>query len=298
MDDDTRIIGVNWWTGLGMRPVRDGGALKPLMGPLVDWLTAEGYALTTIHNIVRAALRLGDWMNRDGITIADLDSGTIAALVQADNAAHPSHRVANESTGAVQRFLRATGRITPVEVLQPIGEAATCLAQWCSVLDAAGYGASWIEKARTWAGPILDLIEDPNGHLQWHRADADLINEYILSFSHHYSTSSTQCLAALLQALLTWAAVEGHTDHDRSRFVLSVRRAPARLPQGLSTDEVEALKDSIDTSTLQGKRDFAIVVMLTRLGVRVSEVAGLTLDDIDWRESSLRMVGKNARGSP
>lgn len=94
MDDDTRIIGVNWWTGLGMRPVRDGGALKPLMGPLVDWLTAEGYALTTSHNIVRAALRLGDWMNRDGITIAYLDSGTIAALVQADNAAHPSHRVA------------------------------------------------------------------------------------------------------------------------------------------------------------------------------------------------------------
>lgn len=57
---------------------------------------------------MRAALRLGEWISRDDIAIADLQLHIITALIQADNAAHQSHRVANESTAAVTRFLRTT----------------------------------------------------------------------------------------------------------------------------------------------------------------------------------------------
>ncbi|MDN6534531.1 MAG: hypothetical protein L0K63_09740 [Yaniella sp.] len=111
---DTVVTNV-WWTGLGIHPRRNGGAFEPLLAEFVDWLSAQGYALTTTHNIVRAALRLGEWMNRDHITITDLEPGAIAALIRADNAAHPSHRVANESTAAVQLFLRTTQRLSSAQ---------------------------------------------------------------------------------------------------------------------------------------------------------------------------------------
>lgn len=284
-----------WWTGLGIRPRRNGGALEPLLTELVGWLSGQGYALTTTHNIIRAALRLGDWMNREHITIADLEPGTIAALIQADNAAHPSHRVANESTAAVQRFLRTTQRLSLAQEPEPCGGAQTVLAQWCTELETIGYGHSWIEKARNWAGGFLDLIEDDHGGLDWDVANAEVINDYILDFSRRYSPSAVQCLTTLLRALLSWAAINGHAPDDRSGLVLSVHRSSARLPKGLSADQIVALTHSIDTSTPVGKRDLAIIVMLTRLGVRVGEVAHLTLDDIDWHQASLRMVGKNGR---
>lgn len=63
---------------------------------------------------MRAALRLGEWISRDDIAIADLQLQIITALIQADKAAHQSHRVANESTAAVERFLRTTQPLSPV----------------------------------------------------------------------------------------------------------------------------------------------------------------------------------------
>jgi len=88
-DNDTANA---WWTGLGIRPRRSGGGFEPLLPELVNWLSDQGYAATTTHNIVRSALRLGEWMNRDHITIADLEPGTIAALVQEDSSPQPSGR--------------------------------------------------------------------------------------------------------------------------------------------------------------------------------------------------------------
>ncbi|MDN6148971.1 MAG: hypothetical protein L0I94_09070 [Yaniella sp.] len=117
---DTVVTNV-WWTGLGIHPRRNGGAFEPLLAEFVDWLSAQGYALTTTHNIVRAALRLGEWMDRDHITIADLEPGTITAMIRADNTAHPRHRVANESAAAVERFLRTTHRLSPTLGPEPCG---------------------------------------------------------------------------------------------------------------------------------------------------------------------------------
>lgn len=289
-------VGDQWWAGLGLRPMRDGGALKGLMGELLNWLVAQGYARTTIHNIVRAALRLGEWMDRDGLNLSDLGPESVAALVGADNAAHPSHRVSNESASAVGRFLQSTGRVAvAVDVPEPVSAARSCLEAWCASLVDAGYGASWIDKARTWVGPFLDLLDDGDGVLHWQRVDAQLTNDYVLNFSARYSSSSSQCLAALLRALLSWAAVEGLTAEQSCEAVLSVRRSPSRLPMGIPGGQVETLRDSIDTSVPRGKRDLAIIVLLVRLGVRVGEVAGLTLEDIDWHEPSLRVVGKGKR---
>ena len=289
-------VGDQWWAGLGLRPVRDGGALKGLMGELLDWLVTQGYARTTIHNIVRAALRLGEWMARDGLNLSDLGPESVADLVRADNAAHPSHRVSNESASAVGRFLQSTGRLAVAgHVPEPVSVARSCLEAWCASLVDAGYGRSWIDKARTWVGPFLDLLDDGDGVLDWQRVDAQLTNDYVLNFSARYSSSSSQCLAALLRALLSWAATEGLTAHQNCEAVLSVRRTPSRLPMGIPADQVKRLRESIDTSLPPGKRDLAIIVLLARLGLRVGEVAGLTLEHIDWHQPSLQVVGKGNR---
>lgn len=52
----------------GNTPPPQWGALEPLMAELVGWLSDRGYALTATHNIVRATLRLGEWISRDHIT--------------------------------------------------------------------------------------------------------------------------------------------------------------------------------------------------------------------------------------
>jgi integrase len=70
----------------------------------------------------------------------------------------------------------------------------------------------------------------------------------------------------------------------------------AGLPQALTPAQLRALLGSCDRRTPTGRRDYAIVLLLARLGLRSGEVARLGLDDIDWHTGELRVVGKGNRG--
>ncbi len=67
------------------------------------------------------------------------------------------------------------------------------------------------------------------------------------------------------------------------------------VPRRLAAAEVRALLDSCDRDTASGKRDFAILLLLARMGLRAAEVAGLELDDFDWRAGELVVHGKAGR---
>lgn len=67
------------------------------------------------------------------------------------------------------------------------------------------------------------------------------------------------------------------------------------VPRRLAAADVQALLDSCTRSTASGKRDFAILLLLARMGLRAAEVAGLVLDDFDWRTGELVVHGKAGR---
>lgn len=67
------------------------------------------------------------------------------------------------------------------------------------------------------------------------------------------------------------------------------------VPRAISADRVERLLSSIDRTAAMGRRDYAIVLLVARLGLRLSEVTFLELDDIDWRISTLNIRTKGGR---
>jgi len=68
-----------------------------------------------------------------------------------------------------------------------------------------------------------------------------------------------------------------------------------RVPPRLNAAQVRALLGSCDVATPTGKRDFAMLLLLGRLGLRAAEVAGLALEDLDWRAGELVVHGKARR---
>jgi site-specific recombinase XerD len=67
------------------------------------------------------------------------------------------------------------------------------------------------------------------------------------------------------------------------------------VPRRLAVTEVQALLDSCDRATASGRRDFAILLLLARMGLRAAEVAGLELDHFNWRAGELVVHGKAGR---
>jgi|SRR5215472_10385194 len=107
------------------------------------------------------------------------------------------------------------------------------------------------------------------------------------------SARGVERLATGLRAFLGFALVEGIIAKPLASAVPSAARwSGASLPRGLAPGQVAALLASCDQSQATGRRDYAILVTLVRLGLRAAEVAGLRLDDIDWRAGEIVIRGK------
>jgi site-specific recombinase XerD len=295
----TRNVGLpgggSWYEGIW--PRLQAGPLDAVMMELMGCLLTQCYAPTTQRNHVRAAARLGSWMVTENLKLNDPDAERAIRMVREDNERHPEHRSANENVPAVLRFLHETGRLRAAHVIhaQPC-PAEACLAQWLRFRGVEqGQGTSWTEKARRTGGPFLEMLEDQAAELHWERVDVAMASDFLLRVVAGHSLSTAQCTATLLRGLLRWAAANGWIGDEVASGVLSPRRVRSDLPKGLSAGEVAALKRAVDLESPTGRRDMAIIVMLARLGVRAAEVAGLTLDDINWREPSLLVVGKGRR---
>jgi integrase len=107
---------------------------------------------------------------------------------------------------------------------------------------------------------------------------------------------SAAYVTAGLRAFLRFCHLSGRTPRP---LVGAVPRVAswrlARLPRAVPADTVQALLASCDRRTTYGRRDFAVLMLLARLGLRSGEVAGLGLQDIDWRSGELVVRGKGGK---
>ncbi len=85
---------------------------------------------------------------------------------------------------------------------------------------------------------------------------------------------------------------------DLAAIVPSVRRWKlASLPSYLQPDQIQSVIDTCKRDTPIGRRDYAILLLLARLGLRANEIVSLDLDDIDWHAGTLTVHGKGRRCS-
>jgi site-specific recombinase XerD len=111
-----------------------------------------------------------------------------------------------------------------------------------------------------------------------------------------YSVSYAQNLVAALRSLLRYLHVEGLTPRQLAPAVPKVAgwRGSA-LPQALEGEQVARLLASCNRQRATGGRDYAILLLLVRMGLRAGEVAALELKDIDWGQGEMSIRGKGNR---
>ena len=126
------------------------------------------------------------------------------------------------------------------------------------------------------------------------RAD-DLI-AFITEQSCRYKPGTLQIITAALRSLIRFLQMKGSCD---GRLVYAVPGVAnwrlSSLPVGLGEDQLPVLLKSFDRSRATGLRDYAMVECMATLGLRVGEVAGLSLDDIDWRTGVVQLPKRKAR---
>ena len=94
---------------------------------------------------------------------------------------------------------------------------------------------------------------------------------------------------ATMRTFLRYCADSGRTDRDYS-YVIPPYKRPQPMPSVYSEEEIQRMETSIDRSTPVGKRDYAIVLLATRLGLRLEDIRALSFDELDINNDAIRLV--------
>ena len=125
------------------------------------------------------------------------------------------------------------------------------------------------------------------------RISQEEVIRYIERHARDWSAESGKAMCWSLRAFLRYLHHKGLNPLALAGCVPSIRQWKlASLPTYLSTAQVQKVLHGCDRATAMGRRDYAILMMLAKLGLRADEVATLTLDDVDWRSGEMLVRAK------
>ena len=190
-------------------------------------------------------------------------------------------------------FLRRAGAAPEAPSPVPVGPADALLGRYQRYLvterglaaeTAAGYAA----KVRAFAAA---RVEDGLAGLT-----AAEVTAFVVETCPSMRKGTAKLTVTALRSLLGWLHLAGEIPGPLAWAVPAVASwRLAALPVPLDQAQVQAMLDGCDTGTAVGRRDLAMLTLLGRLGLRAGEVAGLTLEDIDWRAGEITVTGKGRR---
>ena len=122
------------------------------------------------------------------------------------------------------------------------------------------------------------------------------ITQFILRHAQYCSRRHAQVMMTVLRSFLHFVYQKGQTPTDLSTCVPTVANwSLSELPIFLRPEDIERLLQSCDKSSIIGQRDYAVLLLLARLGLRAGEVVHMVLEDIDWEAGELIIRGKSFR---
>ena len=122
------------------------------------------------------------------------------------------------------------------------------------------------------------------------------ITAFILSYTQSVKRSTAKLMVTSLRSFFRYLRFRGQIATDLAAFVPAISDwRLTGLPKSLEPEQIECLLKSCDQNTKVGQRDFTILLLLARLGLRAGEIVKMTLDDINWDVGELIIRGKGPR---
>ena len=288
------------------------GGLRPpaeVTGPLAEhaaafkqMLIGQGYARGTISAHLGLMSRVSRWLDVQGLPARALaDLAEVDRFFAERRATGCRLRITARSLVPLLDFLRDRQVIgapvvpaaTPAEVL--LAEYRTYLEQERAAT--AGTVVNFTKYAgiflRTFPRPGSDAAQQADLAAALGRLTAAEVVTFVTGWASCRSPAYGQAMVYALRNLLRYLHARGLLSRALAEAVPTVPGwKPARPVRAVTGQQMAALLACCDRHSAIGRRDYAIMLLLTRLGLRASEVAGITLADIDWRQGVLRVRGK------
>ncbi len=273
-------------------------AAGPYLDAFVQWFEEDGYQAQTIRRRVRGAVQFATWAEASGWAVSQLDETVLSKfgchLARQGQLRDPHGDYTVRFLGARHflGFLQARGIVPVPAEVSPRHPQPALLGEF----------RDWMARQRGITEPtlnsyqpiLLDLLERLGEQAEQFTAKS--LREFVLDRTRRSNPHSAQNVVAAVRMWLRFLIATGRCEPglDAAIPTIAAWRLSA-LPRYLSAEDIERVIRACDTTTPLGARDQAVILLMARLGLRASEVAGLRLDDLDWQNATVDVQGKYHR---
>ena len=270
------------------------GPLGAYIDLFAEQLFAEGHSVESAWRNLRIVHDLSHWMARKRLGLADFDEQIVERYQQFRR----RYRCLTASRAAILRLLAVLRQVHAVAPKPQVNFGPfeqteqnfyRHLTQECGLADSTALRHK----------PILrQFLQErcPQGPESLPLLKVADITRFVERHVHDRASRSAQMMCSTLRSFLRYLHYRGVISSDLASCVPAVRTwRLASLPSYLHPREVQLVLAACDRHSPIGRRDYAILLLLARLGLRANEIRLLTLDDIDWESGRLNIRGKGRR---
>ena len=268
-----------------------GGPLVPWLGEFAQLLRTRQYKRSTICRHLRQAVHFSEWLERQQIELSVLSYADVGCYLGARQFG-PYSEARNYLT-RIMDFLCSRG-VVPAKSPIRMSSGDYCIKDYGQYLRTRRNLSNRTISLYAWS--VRKFLRFRFGEEEVDLAT--LRHDDVIAFIRCEAARSTsrsfkQSMVVALRSFLRYVHALAESMPDLAGHVPSVANwAMTSVPRGIDAGQVEKLLNSIERTTDIGRRDYAIVLLLARLGLRAVEVASLTLNDIDWDMATLTVTRK------
>jgi integrase/recombinase XerD len=271
------------------------------LGPFVDSYAAEmrakGYARRTREVQVRLVADFGRWLARRRIRAEEITAELFQPYLRSRAR---RRRPTRNDLSALRRLLSLL--VQQGVVSAPVPPSATPAERL--QLEFRLYLQQERALASTTQNCYLNFVGEflaeryGAGPVDLSRLHAQHVTGFVQRRAISIRSKRVQLMTTALRSFFRFARYRGAIEKDLAACVPAVANwKQSTIPRALPQEQVERVLASIDRRTAMGRRDYAILLVLARLGLRAGEVRTLRLEDLDWQEGLITVRGKAGRYS-
>jgi integrase/recombinase XerD len=282
----------------GPSQVRVAGPLAPHADGFRAALDAQGFSRWSQMFYLHLLADVSRWLDWHELDASGLTDANASAFMQDRRSRGRARFRSVRGLAPLLSFLRDIGAAPPPAVTGPGDEAGILTAEFAGFLSGErGLRPQTIARYSRSARRFLDsLPEGDNGEGILAGLTAGAVRSFVLAESRRRGARSLDNDVTAVRSLLRFLHLRGRIPDPMDGTVpwaAAWHRPP--MVRRIRPDDVAAILASCDRGTHAGRRDYAILMLLARLGLRAGEAAAARPGDIDWRAGTILVRGKGGR---
>jgi site-specific recombinase XerD len=273
-------------------PSGSSGPLFPYFSLYLAQLKEQGYAPGSFYEQIYILKTCDRWLKRTARSVLELDEAVAGEFLHHCLKAGYGKNAGASTMRRLLGMLRRIGVTPEVKAPPPSPSEQLVNAYGRFLLEERNLSPQTVVHRRLTASRFLSE-KFGGGLLEVSQLRAPDITAFVLRHARDHGPFHARHLTTGMRQFLRYLHYKGLTDTDLSLAVPAVARwSLSTLPKHLPAVQVRRVLRCCDRRTPLGRRNYAILLLLARLGLRAGEVIRLNLEDIDWESGLITVCGK------